>query len=190
MTVHRPPPNKTNKFTVDTFIEEFSSLVEILTLSRQPLIICGDFNFHVDDLTNPDAAKFLNFLESTDLKYNVTAPTHRQGHSLDLILSREDENIVSDIRILPSDNISVHSLITGILDCSRPPPSKLLVKHRNMKNLNMNRFVEEIKSSKLFTNPESNICNLITQYNDTLSSLLEKHAPEKQRLVTLRPNSP
>ena len=59
-----------------------------------------------------------------------------------------------------------------------------------MKNLNMNRFVEEIKSSKLFTDPESNICNLITQYNDTLSSLLEKHAPEKQRLVTLRPNSP
>ena len=98
--------------------------MEVLTLSRQPLVICGDFNFHVDDLTNPDAVKFKIFLESTDLKYNVTGPTHRQGHSLDLILSREDENIVSDIRILPSDNISDHSLITGILDCPRPPPSK------------------------------------------------------------------
>ena len=101
MTVHRPPPNKTNKFTVDTFIEEFSSLVEILTLSRQPLIICGDFNFHVDDLTNPDAVKLKFFFESTDLKYNVAGPTRRQGHTLDLILSREDENIVCDIRVLP-----------------------------------------------------------------------------------------
>lgn len=129
-------------------------------------------------------------MESTDLKYNITGPTHRQGHTLDLILSREDENIVSDIRVLPSDNISDHSLITCILDCSRPPPSKLLVKYRDMKNLNTNRFVEEIKSSKLLTDPESNICNLTTQYNNTLSSLLEKYAPEKQRLVTLRPNSP
>lgn len=61
VTVYRPPPNNKNKFTVDIFRDEFSSLVEVLTLSQQPLIICGDFNFHVDDSTNPDAVKFFKF---------------------------------------------------------------------------------------------------------------------------------
>lgn len=178
VTIYRPPPSNINRSTVNMFLEEFSSLLEVLTLSKCPLLICGDFNFYVDDP------------ESTDLDQLVVGPIHRPGHTLDLILTREDENLVSAIQVSSLDNISDHKLITCTLDCSRPPPSVLSINCRNMKNINMNCFVADIRSSTLFTVPKTNACDMIAQYNAELSSLLDKHAPVKRQTATLRPNAP
>jgi hypothetical protein len=57
-------------------------------LCNERLVITGDFNFHVDIPTDRDAIKFLDILESYCLEQHVVGPTHVDGHTLDLIISR------------------------------------------------------------------------------------------------------
>ena len=75
---NRPPPSKKNKLTTPIFFEQFSQLIETLMEDcTHPLVITGDFNFHLDDLTSPDALKFVDLLDS------VKDPTNRRADILD-----------------------------------------------------------------------------------------------------------
>ena len=58
------------------------------------LLIAGDLNFHVDDPTDKDACTFLHILDSTNLEQYVIGPTHRDGHTLDVVISRRSNNLV------------------------------------------------------------------------------------------------
>lgn len=57
-------------------------------MSAQPLMIIGDFNIHVDDPNDVYAVEFLDLLESMRLMQHVDVPTHEQGHTLDLVITR------------------------------------------------------------------------------------------------------
>ena len=50
------------------------------------LVICGDYNMHVNNL-NEDAASFLETNEAFGLKQHVTFATHTSGNTLDLIFT-------------------------------------------------------------------------------------------------------
>ena len=41
-------------------LTEFSHFLESIILSAEPLVIVGDFNIHVDDANDPEAAIFLD----------------------------------------------------------------------------------------------------------------------------------
>ena len=49
VTVYRPPPLKKNSTSTSMFFDEFSSVLEELAAWTSPLLICGDFNIHMDD---------------------------------------------------------------------------------------------------------------------------------------------
>lgn len=82
--IYRPPLCRSNKLTASMLFEEFSQLIEHLMEDYiYPLVIAGDFSFHVDDLNHRDALKFTDLLESVNLIQHVKSPTHRHGHTLD-----------------------------------------------------------------------------------------------------------
>ena len=58
------------------------------------LVISGDFNFHLDDLRDNDAKKFMDLLETFSLSQHVSGPTHLSGHTLDLIITRSSDDVV------------------------------------------------------------------------------------------------
>ena len=60
-------------------------------------MIVGDFKIHVDDANDPEAAIFLDLLDSMNLKQLVTGPTHERGHTLDLIITRATDTVVHGI---------------------------------------------------------------------------------------------
>ena len=45
-------------------------------------LIGGDFNINIGNNTSSDASKFLDLLESRDLKQHVVTPTHEKGFTL------------------------------------------------------------------------------------------------------------
>ena len=45
-------------------------------LSKERLLVLGDFNIHVDVPNGIDAVKFLDLLESLGLEQHVAEPTH------------------------------------------------------------------------------------------------------------------
>ena len=58
---------------------------------REELLIVGDFNIHVDSSKNKSQG-FLDILNANGLTQHVTRPTHQKGHTLDLVITREQSN--------------------------------------------------------------------------------------------------
>ena len=133
MVIYRPPPSTKNKLTITKFFSEFTKLTEDLTNCHSPLLTTGDFNFHLDNDDNADARNFMDFLESANMTQHVTGSTHSKAHTLDLIITRSDENLVHDI-ILPG-LFSDHKVVTCKLDSPKPPAFKIYVTYRLTKSL-------------------------------------------------------
>ncbi|XP_071832509.1 uncharacterized protein [Apostichopus japonicus] len=188
LTIYRPPPSRKNKLTCKLFFEEFSSLLETLATHPGYIVITGDFNFHVDDPLNQDAAFFLELLDSAGFQQHVDEPngTHRHGHTLDLIISRKTTPLVSQVSVLtgmPSD----HSPVKCVLNITRPSAVEVETDSRNLKAIDISEFKRDIADLPLSSGP---ISDLAERYDTVLRHLLDEHAPLKHRTITLRPHAP
>ena len=85
----RPPWSSNNPVTISTFMTEFAAYRESVVLCAEPLLICGDFNFHVDVYDDPNFVTFTDLLDSMSLEQHVKSPTQLHGHTLDLIITRK-----------------------------------------------------------------------------------------------------
>ena len=104
--IYRSPSSQ-----IGAFLADFASLLEQLIPNSDNLLIVGDFNFHLDDSKNTDVIKLHNLLESFNLKQHVATPTHSRGHTLDLIITRSEDDLVDGIVISGptlSDHFAVH----------------------------------------------------------------------------------
>ena len=183
------PTSKKHRVTTSTFLDDLSRYIETLTISPGHLLLAGDFNFHVDVPDDSDASSFLDFLDSTSLKQHVTTTTHKQGHILDLLITKSSDNFISSTKVtfdLPSD----HAMVTCNLAVPRPKPTKILVNHRKLRSVNIKDLQHDIRSSLPPTKLPENIDEQVNLYNTTLQGLLDSHAPKRTRFVTLRPHAP
>ena len=89
MIVYRPPYSK-------SFVSEFTSYLESIILSAEPILIVGDFNLHVNEACNTAAVDFLDTLESMGLAKYVTGSTHNHGPTLDLIITHQSDSIIKN----------------------------------------------------------------------------------------------
>ena len=125
LCIYRPPPSKKNKLTTTLFFDEFSVLVQDLAIATETVIITGDFNFHVE---RPDAnaMKFLDILDAGGFDQNVRGITHKHGHTLDLIITRQGDLIKTDPPKIVNGcfDISDHLPITCDVYIQKPPPTK------------------------------------------------------------------
>ncbi len=77
-------------------------------------LIVGDFNIHVDNPNDALGLAFIDLINSFGVKQNITGPTHRYNHTLDLIISHGID--LTDIDIVPqSDDVTDHFLISCML---------------------------------------------------------------------------
>ena len=51
----------------------------------------GDFNFHVEDVKDSGNLVFQDLLHSFGLIQHVGCPTQQSGHTLDLIITKEED---------------------------------------------------------------------------------------------------
>ena len=62
--------------------------------------------------------------------------------------------------------------------------------YRKIHSINIDDFIIDLTSSELITNPPSDLPDLLTLYNSTLSSILDKHAPLITKQFTSRKSNP
>ncbi|ELT97993.1 hypothetical protein CAPTEDRAFT_211458 [Capitella teleta] len=74
-------------YTTALFMAEFSSYFAGLATSPRHLLVLGDFNLHVNDPLDKCAQDFLTPMSSLGLEQHVTTLNHRNGHTLDLVLT-------------------------------------------------------------------------------------------------------
>ena len=185
VVLYRPP----NKALVNRFFHEFATLLEQLAIAPGDLILTGDFNFHIDDDEDSEAKQFMALLESFSLKQHVKGSTHKNGHTLDLLITRSTENCVSRVHIskpMLSDHFAIHFR----LSCAKPPLERKTIQYRKWKSIDIDAFKEDIRNSPLYTHRDSCLDGLVNQYNDVLGDILDKHAPVKTCEITIRPRAP
>ena len=85
IVIYRQPPSQKNRLTVAEFFEEWTSFVDELVITPGKFIIMGDINFHLDDTSDCNASRFRASIKSTGLIMHVREPTHRKGHTLDVL---------------------------------------------------------------------------------------------------------
>ena len=134
-----PGYSKFHPFTVATFLNELADFLESVVLSTEPLIITGDFNIHVDVKDNSDSIKFGSLLESIGFVQHVNTPTHRHGHTLDLIITREFNTLVTK-RPITDCFLSDHCTVFCELSLPKPSPSVKQFSYRKIKSHQYSSF--------------------------------------------------
>ena len=170
---------------------EFSLLLEDLIASPHQLLLSGDFNFHFDDASNLNAMKFLDLITSADLRQHINGPTHHLGHTLDLLITRSDDKLISQVRTLP-ELLSDYNVVACDINLPRPPVSRRSVSYRKTRDIDLQSFRSNIKKS-LPDNTGNNITDIdeqIVAYENTLRFLFDRHAPILPRTITVRPHTP
>ncbi|CAG2217672.1 unnamed protein product [Mytilus edulis] len=161
------------------------------------IILTGDLNFHLDDKFDCDARKFTETLSDRGLVQHVVGATHVRGHTLDVIITREDSSIVIGIpsieelhlcndKGVPSlDHFAVHCS----LNVNKPPKKRESMKFRKLEEIVIDDFNTDINCSNFMPNQTATLDELVSTYDSVLSSIIEKHAPMQSKTITLRPNT-
>ncbi|XP_046638649.1 uncharacterized protein LOC124316751 [Daphnia pulicaria] len=186
LVVYRPP-----RCSESDFLRDFSCVLEILLVTRDDVLIVGDFNLHVDDEHDQYGRSFMSLIDSCGLQQHVVGPTHERSathkrHTLDLVLSRQRNHLVSKVCVGPRV-ISDHHPVLCVLDLHPPRwlTKKLLT--RSLKSIDWDKFATAIANLPLLSAPSDNLDGLVEQYNNGLRAVLDLHAPVRTRTVTLWP---
>ena len=99
------------------FIQQFSSLLEVVSTLPGHLLILGDFNNHWDKPDNQECIECADLIDIFGLKQLVNEPTHTGLHTLDVPRSLTFWYIEM---MHVSDTIIDHSLITINLEVTMP----------------------------------------------------------------------
>ena len=183
VVVYRPPPSTANGLTVAQFFREFSTFLEHLVLLPFDVLILGDFNFHVNNKTDRDAHDFMHLLDTFNLVQHVAGSTHKSGHTLDLLISRQDSSLVKDIDIFPAW-ISDHSLVQAKIRITKPCLTRKRVTYRKWKEVDVDQFEQDLTVTVANLQSLHSVGDLVSGYNQALQDLVDKHAPSKNSKVT------
>ncbi|KAL5252015.1 hypothetical protein ACHWQZ_G014982 [Mnemiopsis leidyi] len=169
---------------VSKFMTDFEDYLDNLVTKSGSPIICGDFNFHVEDPYDASAQKFIDLYRSKGFAQHVSAPTHISGSTLDLVLTLEsvvDPIALQQIVCEPntgtaSDHFLVSFNIPITLNCSnsRTYEEKEV---REMGKIDINSFREDLFFSKLNQGNYESVDQAVQLYSDVVGAVLEKHAP-------------
>ena len=206
VNIYRPGYSMKNRYTVQHFLTEFKYLLEELILLPYPIIILGDFNFHVElrsstneTLSKTDIVKknealgFIKLIDDFDFFQLIDAPTHNLGGTLGLLIVSSDSksmmtefNVGIQNEICPSDHLAIKFSL-------QIKPLYISTKHTfmyiNLRKLEDPGVMTDIIDSNMHQINELLDVNLaVTKYNHTLLNVFNKFAPGKIVSIKSRPN--
>ena len=148
-------------------------------MSNEPLVLLGDFNIHVDVPTDMDAIQFRDLLDSMGLQQHVERPTHIHGHTLDLLITRQSDVIAKEPEI--ERYFSDHAVVLCDLATAVSASKVTHAEFWRLRAINKQQFLEDIRNSSLCRDPPDTLDELVECSNNTLRSVLDKHAPVRAR---------
>ena len=128
------------------FLQDFTAYADSVATSSGKLLILGDFNIHVDNPDSVEGKRFINTLSGLNLEQHINTPTHIKGHTLDLIITRLSETVVAPMQSHAAV-ISDHLPLTFDLRIQKPPPVKVTITSRRLKDINAESFTDDVRQS-------------------------------------------
>src|SRR5208282_12449 len=172
-----------------TFLDQFQSFLAVAATTPHDFIITGDFNIHVNK-SDSRSTQFLDILHSHNLDQLVSSPTHKHGDTLDLVITTSDSPLSATVSVYPTRPADHFPVLSRLEVPSRTPPPIINRTFRRIHSIDVDRFMSDLLSEPLITQPPSRLSDLIGLYNSTLFSLLDKHAPLITKPISSRPSNP
>ena len=170
------------------FYEEFPEFLEMYTVSNDNFLIAGDINIHLETDESP-SVKFHEIINIFDLKQHVTGPTHIKGHTIDIVITRNNKSTVENV-VITKYNLSHHFLIDFLYNAELSESTMKTITYRNVKKVNSLNFSKDVQD-KLSTIPQSHdMKETITNYNRAMTSVMDKHAPLITKTIRIAPHAP
>ena len=154
------------------------------------LLLCGDFNFHLEDAANTDSNKFLELLSCQGYAPVLDAhltQTHREGGVLDAFIT---SNNVSDrvhllsINVLPeTGTASNHNLVRACVEfdvMDTPSSTQQMMIYRRLWKMGLEKMKDDLNNAIILNKfcECFNVNDCVEDYNTILSSILDEHAPK------------
>ena len=186
--VYRPGHPGTDR----VFMDEFAQFLEGLSVYREKLVICGDFNYWLDNpLLKPYSDEFMRLLDTNNMANHVLAPTHISGHTLDLILAPVGVDFIHHVEVSPIDHkISDHALVTFELKVIRPSTYSKKITFRNYRGLNVPEMSSIIRDNLVGTITGATTSEqCVDSYNRGFVSLRDRFCPLTTKEIKIRDDS-
>ena len=126
-----PPYSLRNKSTNRAFLDDFTTFVTELLPRWPDNLLLGDFNLHVSNDDDIDSTIFLDTIEAMGLYQHVTFATHKQGNTLDLVIS-ELGNTSKVMTIAPGPYLTDHRAVISTLNIKSSQPKRQQMKVRKL----------------------------------------------------------
>ena len=170
------------------FCEELNGLLLQIDPSN-PIILVGDFNFHFERSDIREVRCLSGVMSSLGFSQFVSGPTHKKGHTLDLLFANDFYFKFDDINSIDY-NISDHFPI--FFDVPIRPNavhlSKKQIIYRDFKSLDTVSFANSIVNdlNTVFdTNQDIlNFSELVNVYNSVITDKITCVAPEKTKTLS------
>ena len=170
---------------MNLFFEELSYYITENINNYEELIILVDTNIHYDLKTDYDTIAFEELLYSFGLQQLANCPTHISGHCIDHIIIKNRSKLETS-KPTTVWEISDHLVTTCVVSITKTKITRKEYRYRKIKDLYRSEVCEDIQAmvntSKVMADEELPIF-----YNTELNKIMEKHAPEKTRTITSRP---
>ena len=172
------------------FLADLHDVIENLAVGAKPFVILGDFNIRWNVISDGEQNTLSEICSNLELLQHVHFPTHENGNTLDLLISRSDANLIANIEQGPkiSDHVAVHFS----LNIAKPHAPRCKITFRKLGNIDHEALGNDLRHAFITagryddTQPEP----MLEHYETTLKDLLDRHAPRCEKVVALKPRAP
>jgi hypothetical protein len=187
--VYKPPKQNNNNNNIQTFMDDFFPIMQLLSSGSSDCLIAGDFNINLLKINEREIiGNFVDRLFSCSFYPKITLPTRFSSHSCSLIdniftkLSKKSINTNSGILLSAiSDHLPYFTTITPMTNPKPTRPVSIKVRHNNRESVaNMlndltTDSISEQLNPNISTDPNVNF-DIFIQH---LTNKKEKHFPTK-----------
>ena len=150
------------------FFDQFSDFLEHSDNLPGKTLLMGDFNFHFENVENNNSRKLHDIIDMFNQTQSVSEPTHNQGHLLDLVFSKQSNNILISTKLfhgLTSDHTAILCKLAVSVPEQKPETFRTDASER-LTPAPLNKISHAVS-------PVSSV----SDYSNHLCSVLNKHAP-------------
>ena len=176
------------------FFQELNSLLSDQDPSY-PSVLTGDFNVHFETQSR-NVKKLLDVTTSFGLSQHVSGPTHKLGHTLDLLFANSFDFEIQ-VREPVSYNLGDHFPIFFQLPNADKKNRSLMSKtvtFRDFKNVDIPSFATDLgtslNSAMVESTEDSTFSELLNMYNNTLEREIDNVAPQQTRIIPTHSSPP
>ena len=133
------------EISTSLFFQDINDLLSIQTTIGDTIVLCGDLNFHYEKSDSNNVVELSDLMSSYGLYQFVVGPSHKLGHTLDLVFANRHEldlPLMHPVDLQMSDHFPVLLKIPSFKH--KFVPLSKQVCYRNLKSVNRVEFSHQL----------------------------------------------